>query len=250
MNINLPKEKQKLRKLRKDVWIRYNGNQFEAPCYVCTKMVDAHSFEAGHIVSLHNGGLTELENLRPLCKVCNRSMSARNMDEFVINYGYDSRLLRERIPKYKGTNQADAFSRFTKIPITLHNQIWRQYNGSAFFSPCYVCNGTVNALNYAVHTVVSPKNGGRIEIANLRPVCKTCKSSVGQRNMKDYMRDHSLNSRLLGKAQPRDRRVDDRKISKQMSAFLRKVKSDKRIYKGTFRIDDVVPILSAWNKQK
>lgn len=267
--INLSKEKQKLRKLRKDVWILYNGNKFEAPCYVCTKHVDAHSFEAGHIISLHNGGLTEIENLRPLCKVCNRSMSARNMDEFIINYGYNSRLLKENIPKYNmNTKRDDAFSRFTKIPITLHNQIWREYNGSRFFAPCYVCHQMINALNYTVCTVIAIKSSGKIEIRNLRPVCKECKSKVGCKGMVDYIMENSLNSRILHEGLPEyaptyikgnkrsvnvsngnSKNIKNNKIGRQMGAFLKKVKTDIGIYTGEFKIDDDVPILEKWKSR-
>ena len=63
-------------------------NGFEAPCYVCEKMLDHTSFEAGHIQPHTKGGLNTLDNLRPICSVCNKTMGTMNMDEFKANYGH------------------------------------------------------------------------------------------------------------------------------------------------------------------
>ena len=40
-------------------------------------------FEVGHVVSVHNNGDLSIENLRPICSLCNKSMSTRNMLEFI-----------------------------------------------------------------------------------------------------------------------------------------------------------------------
>lgn len=39
-------------------------------------------WEAGHIMSVKEGGTDTLDNLRPICKSCNRSMGTENMDAF------------------------------------------------------------------------------------------------------------------------------------------------------------------------
>jgi len=62
-------------------------NGFEAPCYVCEKMLDHTSFEAGHIQPHTKGGLNTLDNLRPVCSACNKTMGTMNMDEFKTIYG-------------------------------------------------------------------------------------------------------------------------------------------------------------------
>ena len=39
-------------------------------------------FECGHIIPYSQGGPTSLENLRPVCKGCNRSMGTTNMLDY------------------------------------------------------------------------------------------------------------------------------------------------------------------------
>uniref|UniRef100_A0A6C0HRQ5 HNH nuclease domain-containing protein n=1 Tax=viral metagenome TaxID=1070528 RepID=A0A6C0HRQ5_9ZZZZ len=63
------------------------ANGFEAPCYVCEKMLDHTTFEAGHIEPHTKGGLNTLDNLRPVCGGCNKTMGTMNMDEFKAIYG-------------------------------------------------------------------------------------------------------------------------------------------------------------------
>ena len=40
-------------------------------------------FEVGHVVSVHDNGDLSIENLRPICGLCNRSMGTMNMVEFI-----------------------------------------------------------------------------------------------------------------------------------------------------------------------
>lgn len=97
--------------LRGGVWTKYNGKIFEAPCYVCQNMIDVQNYEAGHVISENNGGKTELKNLRPICRPCNNSMHSKNMDEYVKEYGYESKILNEEIPNYKDIKLMEQFNK-------------------------------------------------------------------------------------------------------------------------------------------
>ena len=71
--------------LREATWIKYNGNAFQAECHVtwCENVLTPFSFEVGHNVPESKGGALELDNLRPICPRCNRSMGATyTIDEF------------------------------------------------------------------------------------------------------------------------------------------------------------------------
>lgn len=75
------------KKLRIDVWDKYIGsNERTGNCYVCNYKLDITDFEAGHIIAEVNGGSTNLENLRPTCKKCNRSVRTMNMNEYKQKY--------------------------------------------------------------------------------------------------------------------------------------------------------------------
>ena len=71
--------------LRQQVWLVYVGKRFENKCTVkwCTNLVNPFTFEVGHNVPESKGGTLDINNLRPLCSSCNRSMSDDyTIDEF------------------------------------------------------------------------------------------------------------------------------------------------------------------------
>jgi 5-methylcytosine-specific restriction endonuclease McrA len=85
------KKKQKIpSKVRYDVWATYIGPHIaEHKCICCKRVTIKQSdFEVGHVQSEANGGTLEINNLRPICSVCNKSMNSRNMIDYVKQYGY------------------------------------------------------------------------------------------------------------------------------------------------------------------
>lgn len=41
------------------------------------------NFECGHVVSEKDGGNMSVDNLKPICGQCNRSMGSQNMNDYV-----------------------------------------------------------------------------------------------------------------------------------------------------------------------
>jgi hypothetical protein len=83
-------EKKKKRKkpipkaLKSSVWIKCIGKEVGMTKCLCCEINDISqlNFECGHVLAEANGGQTCLENLRPICSTCNRSMGTMHMDEF------------------------------------------------------------------------------------------------------------------------------------------------------------------------
>ena len=69
--------------LRLTVWNnRFGLTARIGKCYVCTSNINIESFECGHIISVKCYGSTKENNLEPICGLCNKSMGAKNLDEF------------------------------------------------------------------------------------------------------------------------------------------------------------------------
>jgi 5-methylcytosine-specific restriction endonuclease McrA len=81
--------------IRQQVWLTYCGKRFEYKCAViwCTNVLTPFTFEVGHNVPESKGGLLELDNLKPLCSNCNKSMgSTYTIDEFSAMYKKSSKM--------------------------------------------------------------------------------------------------------------------------------------------------------------
>jgi 5-methylcytosine-specific restriction endonuclease McrA len=89
---NTKKPKKKKEKIpaavRKIVWNTYIGKDNPiGKCLCCSEEdISSTNFECGHIKSEKNGGEVTIENLRPICGNCNKSIGGNNMDEFMDRY--------------------------------------------------------------------------------------------------------------------------------------------------------------------
>lgn len=65
--------------LKNSVWETYIGKEYQAKCAVdwCTAVITPFTFEVGHNIPESKGGSTTLDNLRPICSQCNKSMGNR-----------------------------------------------------------------------------------------------------------------------------------------------------------------------------
>jgi hypothetical protein len=71
--------------LRISVWNSNVGSDVMiAKCYVgCGCAISFQNFECGHIKASASGGSDDLENLKPICSTCNKSMGTKNMLDFI-----------------------------------------------------------------------------------------------------------------------------------------------------------------------
>jgi hypothetical protein len=86
---SVKKKKEKIpAAVRKIVWNTYIGKDKSVGKCLCCDAEDISNtnFECGHIKSEKNGGEVTVENLRPICGHCNKSISGNNMDEFMDRY--------------------------------------------------------------------------------------------------------------------------------------------------------------------
>ena len=89
-----PKRKVKIpAAVRKIVWNFYIGSEKSSDkCFCCnSEIITLSNFECGHVQSEKDGGEPTIQNLRPLCSFCNKSIGANDMDMFMSRYGIPKR---------------------------------------------------------------------------------------------------------------------------------------------------------------
>jgi hypothetical protein len=76
---NIPKT------IKQGVWNKYVGlEKGSIKCMVCNnETITQGYFAAGHVISEFNNGKITIDNLRPICNLCNQSMYTKNMYDFV-----------------------------------------------------------------------------------------------------------------------------------------------------------------------
>jgi hypothetical protein len=73
--------------VRNAVWINYYVDKRIGKC-LCSlrEQISIGKFNCGHIVSHNQGGKTTLDNLIPICTLCNTSMGTYNLNDFIKKY--------------------------------------------------------------------------------------------------------------------------------------------------------------------
>jgi hypothetical protein len=80
-----------------------------------------------------------------------------------------------------------------KIPVAVRNGVWYKYIGGLYYSTCFCCNfEPITKSNYECGHIVSEKNGGKVHLNNLRPICSACNKSIGTRNMEHFMEQYGF----------------------------------------------------------
>ena len=71
--------------VREKVWRIYMGEYSgKGKCLCCNHTeLTSFQFECGHVISEYNGGDLNIENLRPICSLCNKSMGKINMIDYM-----------------------------------------------------------------------------------------------------------------------------------------------------------------------
>ena len=73
--------------VRNALWINYFKKLREGLCQCCKReTISIGNFHAGHIKAHANGGSTSLDNLVPICMLCNCSMMKHDLNEFISKY--------------------------------------------------------------------------------------------------------------------------------------------------------------------
>ena len=88
-----PKEQQVFKResipkcVRNALWINFFKDSRVGMCQCCLReQITIGNFHAGHIKAHINGGLTTLDNLTPICMLCNTSMGPYDLNEFIKKY--------------------------------------------------------------------------------------------------------------------------------------------------------------------
>ena len=76
------------------------------------------------------------------------------------------------------------------IPATIKRLVWNTPIGEEKGkSKCLCCKITdITQLSFNCGHIVAESNGGELKVSNLMPICQNCNSSMGTKNMNEFMK--------------------------------------------------------------
>ena len=72
--------------------------------------------------------------------------------------------------------------------------MWNKYIGDEIGKTKCLCCKQIDILqaSFSCGHIVSEFNGGELKMDNLKPICVSCNSSMGTKNMNDYMKEYGF----------------------------------------------------------
>lgn len=112
----------------------------------------------------------------------------------MVDYCYD--WVRDLVKFKKGeTLKSSNCDKKKKIPPVKRKKVWEKFIGNKATDVCMCCRETeISMLNFDCGHILAESEGGTLDVSNLRPICKSCNSSMGTMNMNDYMKLHYPNN--------------------------------------------------------
>lgn len=92
-------------------------------------------------------------------------------------------------PKENDTDQVKAKKK-KPISATIKRLVWNTHIGEEIGkAKCLCCNATdITQMSFNCGHMIAEANGGETIVSNLKPICQNCNSSMGTKNMDEFMK--------------------------------------------------------------
>lgn len=79
--------------VRNVLWYIHFGDIRTAKCKCClVEDISISCYHVGHVIAEANGGKTSMENLLPMCMLCNTSIGKQNVNDFIKKWNLHYRI--------------------------------------------------------------------------------------------------------------------------------------------------------------
>jgi 5-methylcytosine-specific restriction endonuclease McrA len=117
----------------------------------------------------------------------------KDYEDCLKKYHPDSELIKEPIKKpIKDTRNKKIKTTIVKkkpIPSTVKKLVWNTNIGEEIGkTKCLCCKSTdITQMSFNCGHIIAEANGGNTIVSNLKPICQNCNSSMGTKNMNEFM---------------------------------------------------------------
>jgi hypothetical protein len=110
----------------------------------------------------------------------------KNKKEIEEENNKQSKTIAKKVEKEVG----DKKKKKKPISATVKKLVWNINIGEEIGkSKCMCCNSTdITQMSFNCGHIIAEANGGETIVSNLKPICQNCNSSMGTKNMNDFMK--------------------------------------------------------------
>lgn len=173
------KRKQVPKRAKVDSWYTYIGKDVGShPCLCCHKtQITQSDFHAGHIIPASKDGDESINNIVPICLLCNTSMSATHMVEFqkrlsyfptidtIINKVLNNQTAKDNIEKdIKIINEKKA--KVDKIIQSIDSVLDSSYRNKKYATQYCISMMNINDINFIINLKQMATTHKKVQLTN------------------------------------------------------------------------------------
>lgn len=76
-----------------------------------------------------------------------------------------------------------------KINKKMRSDVWKKRNNNCMIGSCFTCEKILDYESSHAGHIISEANGGLTILSNLEPICSTCNTTMGTKNLLDFKQD-------------------------------------------------------------
>ena len=121
-----------------------------------------------------------------------------------------------------------------KIAAKMRLKVWETHVGNKLVTKCFCClvsdiTPFTNYQTFQCGHILSERNGGKIKVENLLPICKKCNISMGSSHWDSFIRKKKLRVRLYGCGLPEATIRTVKTIQRWWKELKKKKKKKKKV---------------------
>jgi len=176
----------------------YNGYWFEVPIKtnMYCNLYDKEQYNLSANLFIYASTKYTQDNKSNFPYSSNRNFILSNLHKYLIE-------LYAKLLQDSGVNitdisepsiKKDKKPRKKPIPPSLKIKVWNKYIGDEIGKAKCLCCKTkdIYQASFSCGHIIAESNGGKLNIDNLKPICVSCNSSMGTKNMDDYMKEYGF----------------------------------------------------------
>ena len=97
-------------------------------------------------------------------------------------------------PKLDDSPQKEASPKKRSVPLALKRKVWAKHIGEDIGkAKCTCCKlSDISQMSFHCGHIVAHENGGKNTLLNLKPICQSCNSSMGTKDMDQFINECGL----------------------------------------------------------
>ncbi len=108
----------------------------------------------------------------------------------------EEKVIQKKVKKGESKNENGDVKKYKKeyIPAALKRKVWAQWVGEDIGKTECLCCGLTSITQLSFHCghIVSEAKGGKLQLDNLKPICQGCNSSMGTKDMNEFMTQYGF----------------------------------------------------------